>query len=55
MNDMAVHIDHAVAAAGGLSRCDAELISGQLHRTPYNRGGYLYPIDLVVERAGGSR
>lgn len=55
MNDMAVHIDYAVATAGGLSRCDADAISRHLRRTPYNRGGYLYPIDLVLERAGGFR
>lgn len=54
MNNMAVHIDYAVASAGGLDRCDACAISRQLRRTPYNRGGYLYPIDLVVERAAGS-
>ena len=53
-NDMAVHIDYAAASAGGLDRCDAGAISRQLRRTPYNRGGYLYPIDLVVERAAGS-
>ena len=54
MNDMAVHIDYAVASAGGIRRCDAGAISRHLRRTPYNRDGYLYPIDLVVERAAGS-
>jgi hypothetical protein len=54
MNDMAVHIDYAVASAGGFGRCDADAIGRQLRRTPYNRGGYLYPIDLVVGRATGS-
>jgi len=47
MNDMAVHIDYANASAGGLSHCDPDAISRQFRRTPSNRGGYLYPIDLV--------
>lgn len=50
MNDMAAHIDYAVAAAGGLSSCHIEGVNQQLRRTPYNRGGYLYPIDLVSGR-----
>lgn len=50
MNDMATHIDYAVATAGGLSRCEVERVNRQLRRTPYNRGGYLYPIDLVTAR-----
>jgi hypothetical protein len=50
MNDMATHIDYAVAAAGGLGRCDIDGINRQLRRTPYNRGGYVYPIDLVAAR-----
>lgn len=54
MNDMAVHVDYAVASAGGHSRCDADTISRQLRRTPYNRGGYLYPIDLVIKRASAA-
>ncbi len=53
MNDMAVHIDYAVASAGGLGRCDADVVSRHLRRTPYNRGGYLYPIDLAIARVGG--
>jgi hypothetical protein len=52
MNDMAVHVEYAVASAGGLSRCDPAAISRHLRRTPYNRGGYLYPIDLAVARVG---
>lgn len=45
MNDMAAHIGYAVDAAGGLSRLDVAAINRQLRRTPYNRDGYLYPID----------
>jgi hypothetical protein len=52
MNDMAVHIDYAVASAGGLGRCDADAVSRHLRRTPYNRGGFLYPIDLALARCG---
>lgn len=52
MNDMAVHIKYAVASAGRLCRCDPAAISRHLRRTPYNRGGYLYPIDLAVARVG---
>lgn len=53
MNDMAVQIEYAVASAGGLPRCDAADVSRHLRRTPYNRGGYLYPIDLAIARASG--
>ncbi|HEX6228465.1 MAG TPA: hypothetical protein VFZ41_03270, partial [Solirubrobacterales bacterium] len=55
MNDMAAHIDYAIASAGGLERADADAVSRHPRRTPYNRGGYLYPIDVAIERAGGSR
>ena len=48
---MARHIEYAVAAAGGLSRCDIEAVNRQLRRTPYNRDGYLYPIEVVTARA----
>jgi hypothetical protein len=51
MNDMAVHIDYAVASAGGLERSDPGAVSRHLRRTPHNRGGYLYPIELVAARA----
>jgi hypothetical protein len=51
MNDMATRVAHAVAAAGGLGRCDTESVNRQLRRTPYNGGGYLYPIDLVIGHA----
>jgi hypothetical protein len=52
MNDMAVHVEYAVGSAGGLSACDPAAIGRQLRRTSYNRGGYLYPIDLAVVRVG---
>lgn len=45
----------AVASSGGVSRCDPNAVSRQLRRTPYDRADYLYPIDLVLERAGSSR
>jgi hypothetical protein len=50
MNDMAAHISYAVADAGGLGHCDIDGVNRQLRRTPYNRGGFVYPIDLVVAR-----
>jgi hypothetical protein len=50
MNDMATHIDYAVTEAGTLGRCDIDAVNRQLRRTPYNRAGYVYPIDLVVAR-----
>lgn len=52
MNNMAEHIRYAVASAGGLSRCDIDAVNHHLRRTPYNRGGYVYPIDLVTPRVG---
>jgi len=45
MNDMAARVGYAVDAAGGLSCLDVDAINRQLRRTPYNRDGYLYPID----------
>jgi len=50
MNEMAVHIRFEVAAAGGLSNCDVGALNQQLRRTLHNRGGYVYPIDLVAQR-----
>lgn len=54
MNDMALHIDYAVASAGGLARCDLDSVNHHLRRIPYNRGGYAYPIDLVARRVQAS-
>ena len=50
MNEMAVHVHYAVDGAGGLDRCDIASLNRQLRRTLHNRGEYVYPIDLVMER-----
>lgn len=50
MNDMATHVRYIVASAGGLNHFDVETVNHHLRRTPYNRDGYLYPIDLVARR-----
>jgi hypothetical protein len=46
MNDMARHVRYAVALTGGLSHS----LNHRLRRTPYDRGGYAYPIGLVTQR-----
>jgi hypothetical protein len=53
MNEMAVHIRYEVAAAGGLNNCDVDALNQHLRRTLHNRGGYVYPIDLVTQRLAG--
>jgi hypothetical protein len=50
MNEMAVHLRYQVADAGGLSHCDSSTLNHQLRRTLHNRGGYVYPIELVAQR-----
>ena len=50
MNEMAVHIRYEVAAAGGVRNCDLGALNQRLRRTLHNRGGYVYPIDLVTQR-----
>ncbi len=50
MNEMAVHLRYQVAAAGGLRHCDISALNHHLRRTLHNRGGYVYPIELVAQR-----
>jgi hypothetical protein len=50
MNEMAVHLRHDVAAAGGLSNCDVDALNQRLRRTLHSLGTYIYPIDLVTQR-----
>ena len=50
MNEMAVHLRYQVADAGGLSHGDISTLNRDLRRTLHNRGGYLYPIELVTQR-----
>ncbi len=49
MNEMAAHLRYAVADAGGLSHCDISALNHHLRRTLHNRGGYVYPIELVAQ------
>ncbi len=55
MNDMAEHIRYIVASAGGLNRADIDAVNQHLRRTPYNRGGYAYPIELAAQRSAERR
>jgi hypothetical protein len=50
MNEMAVHLRYEVADAGGLSHCNSSALNHHLRRTLHNRGGYVYPIELVAQR-----
>jgi hypothetical protein len=50
MNEMVFEIRYGVARQGGLGRVDARAVNYDLQRTLRNRGGYVYPIDLVRER-----
>ena len=55
MNDMAIHVKYQVAATGDVEGCDPKEVGHHLRRIPYNRGGYLYPIELLKERLVKSR
>jgi hypothetical protein len=50
MNEIAVHLRYQVANARGLSHCDINALNHHLRRTLHNRGGYVYPIELVAQR-----
>lgn len=50
MNEMAVHLRYQVADAGGLSHGDINALNHHLRRTLHNRGGYVYPLELVAQR-----
>jgi hypothetical protein len=50
MNEIAVHLRYQIADAGGLSHCDINTLNHHLRRTLHNRGGYVYPIELVAQR-----
>lgn len=51
MNDMAATSEHLAASAGGLRHVDVDDLNAFLRRTPYNRGGYIRPIEAVRQRA----
>lgn len=50
MNEMAFHLRYEITAAGGLGKHDVSALNHRLRRTLHNRGGYVYPIELVAQR-----
>jgi hypothetical protein len=53
MNDLAVTAEHAIATAGGLARCDIDVLNHALHRTINSTTGYVPPIELVTANRRG--
>ena len=53
INDLAFTIEHVIAAAGGLARCDIDALHHGLHRTINSITGYIPPIDLVTANHQG--
>ncbi|WP_239656508.1 hypothetical protein [Mycobacterium riyadhense] len=51
INDLAFTIEHVIAAAGGLARCDIDA----LHRTINSITGYIPPINLITANHQGQR
>jgi hypothetical protein len=47
MNEIAVHLRYGVTDAGGLNHCNISALNHHLRRTLHNRGGYVYPLELV--------
>lgn len=54
MNELAVLCRYQVASAGRLDRADISALNRFLRRTPHNRDGYVWPLDLVAERLSAS-
>ncbi len=50
MNEMAFELRYFIADAGGLGRCDIDVLNHGLRRTLRNRGEYVRPIELVACR-----
>jgi hypothetical protein len=50
MNEMAFELRYVIADAGGLGRCDIDVLNQGLRRTLRNRGEYVRPIELVARR-----
>jgi hypothetical protein len=48
MNDMAQTVDWVVRQSGGPDRVDLVDLQRLLARTPYNRGGFLRPVDAAA-------
>lgn len=51
MNDMASMTTYIAAAEGGIAHVDMRDHNRFLRRTPYNRGEYIRPIEVVRERS----
>src|SRR6266542_45890 len=50
MNEMAFELRYFIADAGGLERCDIDVLNQRLRRTLRNRGEYVRPIELAARR-----
>jgi uncharacterized protein DUF6933 len=50
MNELAYLSRYQAARAGGLGRTDVSALNRFLRRTPHNRDGYVWPLDLVTAR-----
>src|SRR2546429_7017450 len=50
MNEMAFELRYLIADAGGLGRCDIDVLNHRLRRTLRNRGEYIRPIELAARR-----
>jgi hypothetical protein len=47
---MAFQLRYFIADAGGLERCDIDVLNQRLRRTLRNRGECVRPIELAVRR-----
>ncbi len=50
MNEMAFELRYFTADAGGLGRCDIDVLNHGLRRTLRNRDEYVRPIELVARQ-----
>jgi hypothetical protein len=50
----AFELRYLIADAGGLARCDIDVLNHRLRRTLRNRGEYVRPIELVARRLTSS-
>ena len=50
MTEMAFELRYVIADRGGLGRCDIDVLNHGLHRTLWNRGEYVRPIELLAQR-----
>jgi hypothetical protein len=50
MNEIAFELRYLIADAGGLRRCDIDVLNHGLRRTLRNRGEHVRPIELAARR-----